>query len=856
MMSPRLQAIDGYRDALGQAAAQGLEDEVERKLAKADLFYLLTVVLGRKDLDHDWLFARCREVQAEPNGYLDLWPREHYKDLADCTPILTHNRGWVPHGSLSLGDQVYDDAGKPVGVIALSDRYTDSECYRLTFSDGAQIVAGAGHLWRVRRKHRLRVGDWRAGRREVSWDSEIIPTVSLPKRADIGALQEPITGVPQQLLVDPYVLGVWLGDGSAGGTRITAGHDDADEMHRLLSGRGVQVERTTHDAAVSLRIGSGRRGDRASSDFANSLRKLGVYKDKHIPRCYFEASAHQRMMLLRGLMDTDGHCGTRGTAVFVNANEVLARDVCELAIGLALRPRFRRYQHNTGPYKGNVFYQVAFQAHKDRVPFSVARKVSRAIEPSAHRNCRDVVSVERIESVPTRCIQVEGGVYLAGRELIPTHNSSIITFGLTIQDILNNPEGTFGIFSFTRPIAKAFLRQIKRELESNERLRTLFPDIIWENPQRDAPKWSEDDGIIVKRKGNPKESTVEAWGVVDGQPTSKHFGTIIYDDLVTRDSVTNPEMVEKVTEAWASSRALGTAGGATRYSGTRWAYLDPYRIIIDRKAVIERRHTVTVDGTVEGEPVLRSREWIAEKRREMGPFVFSAQMLLDPAADRAQGFQESWLRYYPNSRIGDFEGLNKYLLVDPANDKKKQSDFTAMAVIGLGSDENYYLLDAIRDRLNLRERADAVFSLHRRWKPRGVGYEKYGMQADVDYLKERMGQENYRFEITEVGGRLSKIDRIRRMIPIFAPVEADGAGRFLLPETLVKEDYEGIRRDLIQNFILEEYNPFPVGIHDDLFDAISRIWDIPTVWPKPINKENDRYARARPRRRPTSAWAA
>lgn len=433
--------------------------------------------------------------------------------------------------------------------------------------------------------------------------------------------------------------------------------------------------------------------------------------------------------------------------------------------------------------------------------------------------------------------------------------SSIITFGLTIQDILNNPEVTVGIFSYNRPIAKQFLRWIKREFESNDRLRALFPDVIWDNPHRDAPKWSEDEGIIVRRRGNPKESTIEAHGLVDSQPTSKHFDVMVYDDVVTAESVTTPEMIEKVVRSWENSLNLSTSGGRVRYIGTRWHYADPYRTIMERGAAIERRHAATVNGLVDGEPVLLTREELADKRRNMGPYTFGAQMLLDPTADRAQGFREEWLRYYPNSKIGDFEALNKYLLVDPANDKKKQSDFTAMAVIGLGADENYYLLDAIRDRLNLRERADAVFSLHRRWRPKGVGYERYGMQADIDYLKERMGEENYRFEITEVGGQVSKADRIRRMIPIFAPVNEGEAGRFLLPESLMKTDYEGIRRDLIQSFILEEYNPFPVGLHDDLFDAISRIWDIPTIWPKPIVSE-DRYARQRQRRRATSAWAA
>jgi len=107
-----------------------------------------------------------------------------------------------------------------------------------------------------------------------------------------------------------------------------------------------------------------------------------------------------------------------------------------------------------------------------------------------------------------RCREVQGApnghLDLWARE---HGKSSIITFGLTIQDILNNPEITVGIFSYSRPIAKAFLRQIKVEFETNEMLRSLFPDILWANPHRDAPKFSEDDGIIVRRKGNPKEST-------------------------------------------------------------------------------------------------------------------------------------------------------------------------------------------------------------------------------------------------------------------------------------------------------------------------------------------------------------
>ena len=67
--------------------------------------------------------------------------------------------------------------------------------------------------------------------------------------------------------------------------------------------------------------------------------------------------------------------------------------------------------------------------------------------------------------------------------------------------------------------AKAFLAQIQRELEGNERLRRMFPDVLYDDPQNEAPSWSLDAGLIVRRRSNPPVATVEAHGLVDGQPT-------------------------------------------------------------------------------------------------------------------------------------------------------------------------------------------------------------------------------------------------------------------------------------------------------------------------------------------------
>lgn len=420
------------------------------------------------------------------------------------------------------------------------------------------------------------------------------------------------------------------------------------------------------------------------------------------------------------------------------------------------------------------------------------------------------------------------------------YKSTIITYALTIQDILRDPEITVGIFSHTRPIAKAFLRQIKREFQANDLLKSWFPDILYADPASESPKWSEDEGIIVKRSTNPKEATVEAWGVVDGQPTSKHYQVVVYDDVVTKESVTTPEMMAKTTEALALSYNLGAKGGARRFIGTRYHYNDSYRTLIDRGTAKPRIYAATEDGKVDGEPVFLTREQLAVKRRDMGPYVFGCQMLQDPKADEAQGFKSEWLKFYTPSSSA---GMNVYILVDPASAKKKTSDYTAAWVIGLASDDNVYVLDMVRDRLSLTQRADMLFGLHRRWKPRAIGYEQYGMMADIEHVNDRQDRENYRFGITSLGGAMPKNDRIRRLIPYFEQ------GRIYLPHALNKTSYEGVGINLVKDFIDQEYEAFPVAAHDDMLDALARFLDedMRVIWPmaeEPYEDSNDDSSRS------------
>lgn len=443
------------------------------------------------------------------------------------------------------------------------------------------------------------------------------------------------------------------------------------------------------------------------------------------------------------------------------------------------------------------------------------------------------------------------------------YKSTILTFGKTIQDILashgddplpewNGVEQTFCIFSHTRPIAKAFLRQIRDELASNRRLIELFPDVLYDQPDKNSPRWSEDSGLLVRRKSTPREATVEAWGLVDGQPTSKHFNVLLYDDIVTPASVTNAEQVQKTTQAWELSFALGDSNPKQRAAGTRYAFADTYHDIMERGALKPRIYPATDDGTLTGKPVLLTPEALKKALQVMGPYTFSAQMLLNPIADSKQTFQRAWLDHrFERDDIG-WESMTRVLICDPANAKTKKSDYTTMCVIGLGQDRNYYLLDYLRDRLNLSERANEYFRLHRRWKPHKSAYEEYGKDSDIQHLEHMMkggnGRSPYHFEIEPVGGSLSKADRINRLIPVAAE------GRLWLPEVLYRTNSEGKLEELILILIEQEFLAWPVPVHDDGMDVIARIFDVEDLSfpdPEPEERPDDRYNR---RSRGRGSW--
>jgi predicted phage terminase large subunit-like protein len=260
--------------------------------------------------------------------------------------------------------------------------------------------------------------------------------------------------------------------------------------------------------------------------------------------------------------------------------------------------------------------------------------------------------------------------------------------------------------------------------------------------------------------------------------------------------------------------------------GTYYHMADTWHEVLKRQAAKLRRYPGTDNGKEDGKPVLWSVETLLAKRREFGPYNFACQVLLDPVADENQQFKLEWARYYTGCL--DLQSMNLYLLVDPANEKKKNNDYTTMLVIGLAADNNYYIVAAIRDRLNLVERTRKLFSMMRQYNIRAVGYEQYGMQADIQHIKYVQEQQNYRFTIIPLGGATPKRDRIKKLIPVFEN------GRLWLPERLLFKDCDQKTRDFVQEFLDDELTTFPVGAHEDILDDMARVLDpdFPAVFPR------------------------
>ena len=371
-------------------------------------------------------------------------------------PIPTPT-GWKRNGDLQAGDVIFDEHGKPCNVTYAFDIEEHPVVYRLTFDDGSTMDAGADHQWLTYDAAELsalttKTPEWRAARRErrpsralgtssesfvammavrnqtmvhvlretpqgsIRTTAEIAATLRTPRgRANhaipvAAALQCP----PVDLPLDPYLLGVWLGDGTSSTGTITT--------------MDIETVWSFHGAGFVLGAVQHAPGNKASvyrfAGLTRILRQMGVLKNKHIPQQYLRASYAQRLALLRGLMDTDGTCGVRGDASFGNTNKAIIDGVYELVVSLGWKAYLAEGRAKLNGKDYGPKWDVSFAA-TEKVFLLHRKAVRQKIASRRTTRFRYVTDCVEVESKPMRCISVDSPsrLFLAGLQMVPTHNS-------------------------------------------------------------------------------------------------------------------------------------------------------------------------------------------------------------------------------------------------------------------------------------------------------------------------------------------------------------------------------------------------------------------------------------------------
>lgn len=493
------------------------------------------------------------------------------KALALDTPIPTPS-GWTTMGALKVGDQVFDENGLPCNVTWRSPIWKDRPCYNVTTDCGDVIVADRDHEWLVSlsRSRRLPVGTQATGRGRISGKTGRPPLDNRDDPASRFKIKETwelartrckrpmiqrakaLSTSEADLPLDPYLLGVWLGDGSSDSFRITSSVEDQIWLRAEIERIGYETRSTS--VATLFQVIGGR----------DKLVTLGVLNDtyhgvtgrKHIPETYLRASYAQRLALLQGLIDTDGTISkSQGCATFCNTNLELALQVRELVRSLGVKAGWSETRATLNGVDHGPAYRVSFY-HEGaaRLPRKAQLCRNQTRTPNTYI---DVVETENHDTV---CIEVDSPshLFLCGRSMTPTHNSTYTSIVFPSWFLGWRPDSKIILASYGTDLAR---RQAKkaRSIVVDPKYKSIF------NTTLSGESGAADDWALTNK------SEFMACGLLAGVTGRRAHGIIIDDPVAGReeaDSETNRRKTRAAYEDDLRTRLL--PGGWEIIVQTRW----------------------------------------------------------------------------------------------------------------------------------------------------------------------------------------------------------------------------------------------------------------------------------------------
>lgn len=453
------------------------------------------------------------------------------------------------------------------------------------------------------------------------------------------------------------------------------------------------------------------------------------------------------------------------------------------------------------------------------------------------------------EKIAKTLLDVEAGIYNGHIVIINVSPGSsktqMVVVNWIARNLAKNPRSRFLHLSYSDQLAEQNSLGAKDIVESDEYqalwTRKIRPD------SKSKKRWNVifDDGGVERAAGGVYATSMrgQITGFRAGHMTTGFSGAIIIDDPLSPEMAESTADRNRINEILVNTIKSRKANPATPIVliMQRVHENDPTGFILNGGLSLPVKH-IKIPAIMEKdgkdisywqykepiEDLIKQRDEGSPKEKQ----VFYGQYMQEPAPVGNGEFSKDNIQFFnPEHKNFSCQDMNIWIFYDPANSKKDNADFTAMIVLGLAPDQNYYILDAIRDRLNPTERVLALIKLHKKWnfksgQPPRVGVEQYGMMSDAYYIKKAQEDINYRFSVTEVKGKLSKEDRIRRMIPDWENE------RVYIADKILYNDYKGDIRDLSMELIEDELMMFPVGKNDDMIDAWTRIYDVDAVFPE------------------------
>lgn len=549
------------------------------------------------------------------------------KDLDDDTPVPTP-RGWVRHGDLRVGDEVFAADGTVARVVSVTP-WTGRRMMRVHFEDGTSIDCSESHDWVVRsrelRKPRSEgTPSAKLETREL-FESQYVPNGCTPTGV-IRTIPNWTVDLPAPLQVedvplplDPYLLGLWLGDGSSSQAVFTS----ADGLEQAFRDAGFEV--------TSLR---GRPTDFYIRGLLPVLREMGVLNNKHVPDAYLWASERQRRALLAGLLDTDGHVTERGRVTFTNTNRRLADAVLQLARSLGIKARIveRRAQMD-GRDCGPV-WAVSWASPQPvfRLPRKSARIRTRwSNKKNAHRR----IAITRIERLPilrnTQCIEIDhpSHLYLAGESMVPTHNSHTAA-GIALCYYSSHEDARVVMSSTTaRQVDQILWRELRMmRARAGRCLECKAADPDGRRIPRPCPHSALIEGDIgaLARTGLKSDDFREIVGFTAREPEAVagvSGRNLLY--IIDEASGVPDEIFEAIEGNRAGGARIVLFSNPTRTEGEFYESFHGKRLDTEDPASTGYRcirvSSEETPNVISGKrliPGLATREWVEEKRREWG----------------------------------------------------------------------------------------------------------------------------------------------------------------------------------------------------------------------------------------------